>query len=469
VVIITNNPATQKKRFFERLRKNVHPNHWNMWFGSFDIDTINDEEKIVTFVVGNLFLKERLKNKYGSTIARTVKEVLGSDYRYTLEFSSYQKKVENTADNDQQQKAEPLIKKKPIAFSSLNEHYTFERFIPGGGNTFAYNSAIEITRNPGKFNPLFIYGEVGLGKTHILQAIAHDIMKRSPQLRVHYITSEQFMNNLVTSIKTGTTAKFREKFRRNLDVLLIDDIQFLIGKKGIQNELFHTFNELYDAGKQIAFCSDRPPEELGTFHNRLVSRFQMGLVVEMAAPDMETRKKIIKKFAEVEDLELPDDVTDYLAEKVSENIRRIYGYLVKLIMANKLKGKGINLITVKQMLNEIYPVNGNPGRTTLTPDQKLFNTVEETTGLTRNDLVSKSRKKKISETRMIAMYIAVKCMNEPVTSVANWFKKSHSSVNYSINKMKKMLGEDNSRIKGMITTLKAKLNTDMDYAKDAQG
>src|SRR6056297_3421378 len=231
-----------------------------MWFGSLSISSIKDDEHLVTFAVENLFLKERLKNKYGKTIEQNVREFFGKDYNYRLEFSVLDPINTNQNEVNSKKTGERLIKRKPIALSNLNKNYTFERFIPGGGNLFAYNSAVEVSRNPGKFNPMFVYGEVGLGKTHLLQAIAHKIMKEQPQLRVLYITSEEFMNNLIYCIKTNTTEKFREKFRQNIDVLLIDDIQFLIGKNGIQNELFHTFNSLFDAGKQIAFCSDRNPK-----------------------------------------------------------------------------------------------------------------------------------------------------------------------------------------------------------------
>jgi chromosomal replication initiator protein len=293
---------------------------------------------------------------------------------------------------------------------------------------------------------MFIHGDVGLGKTHLLQAIAHQIMEIHPQMRVLYITSEEFMNNLVSCIKTNTTEKFRDRFRHNIDVLLIDDIQFLIGKKGIQNELFHTFNSLYDAGKQIAFCSDRNPVELGTFHSRLISRFQMGLVVETMAPDVETKKKIIRKISELESLEITDDVVDYLAGNVSTNIREIYGYLIKLIMASRLQGKNTDLLTIKMILSEICPTHSNGKQKTLSPKERLFTAVEVSTGVKEAELVSKTRKKPVSEIRMLAMYIAVKEMKEQVTGVADWFGKTHSTVNYSVNKIKDYLNKGNERI-----------------------
>lgn len=427
-----------------------------MWFGSLSISSIKDDEHLITFAVENLFLKERLKNKYGKTIEQTVHDYFGKDYGYRLEFSSLDLNNPGAKLNGNDS-GERLIKRKPVALSNLNKNYTFDRFIPGGGNLFAYNSAREVSRNPGKFNPMFIYGEVGLGKTHLLQAIAHEIMKEQPQLRVLYITSEEFMNNLIYCIKTNTTEKFRERFRQSIDVLLIDDIQFLIGKKGIQNELFHTFNSLYDSGKQIAFCGDRNPNDLGTFHNRLISRFQMGLVVEMLAPDVSTRKRIIESFLENEGIDLPQDAVDYLAENSSNNIREIIGFLIKIIMANQLQNKPVDLLTVKLILNEIIPSTGRTNKT-IAPKERLFKAVEKVFDIDQDALISKTRKKPVSEVRMLAMYIAVHTMKESVTGVAHWFEKTHSSVNYSINKIDSLIKKDNQRIIQQLERLKDHFN-----------
>ncbi len=457
MVHIKTNVTDKEKEFFQLLQKNIHPNHWDMWFGSLSISSIKDDEHLITFAVENLFLKERLKNKYGKIIEQTVQDYFGKDYSFRLEFSTLDLNNSITKEN-QKSSGERLIKRKPVALSNLNKNYTFDRFIPGGGNLFAYNSAVEVSRNPGQFNPMFIYGEVGLGKTHLLQAIAHEIMKEKPQLRVLYITSEEFMNNLIYCIKTNTTEKFRERFRQNIDVLLIDDIQFLIGKKGIQNELFHTFNSLYDSGKQIAFCGDRNPNDLGTFHNRLISRFQMGLVVETLAPDVSTRKRIIENFLENEGIALPNDAVEYLAESSSNNIREIIGFLIKIIMANKLQNKPVDLLTIKLILNEMIPSTEGTNRKP-SPKEKLFRSVEKAFGIDQETLISKTRKKPVSEIRMLAMYLAVHTMKESVTGIANWFEKTHSSVNYSINKIDTMIKKDNQRIIQQMDRLKDQFNS----------
>lgn len=446
----------KEKDFFQLLQKNIHPNHWDMWFGSLSISSIKDDDHLITFAVENLFLKERLKNKYGKTIEQTVHDYFGKNYDYRLEFSTLDLNNTKTSEN-KKDSGERLIKRKPVALSNLNKNYTFDRFIPGGGNLFAYNSAVEVSRNPGKFNPMFIYGEVGLGKTHLLQAIAHKIMKEQPQLRVLYITSEEFMNNLIYCIKTNTTEKFRERFRQNIDVLLIDDIQFLIGKKGIQNELFHTFNSLYDSGKQIAFCGDRSPNDLGTFHNRLISRFQMGLVVEMLAPDVSTRKRIIENFLDNEGITLPINAIEYLAENSSNNIREIIGFLIKIIMANQLQNKPVDLLTIKLILNEIIPAKEGANKKP-SPKEKLFQSVEKVFGVDQKTLISKTRKKPVSEIRMLAMYLSVRIMKETVTGVADWFEKTHSSVNYSVNKIESLINNDNERIIQQFERLKDQFN-----------
>jgi len=458
VVHIKSNVTNKEKEFFRLLQKSIHPNHWDMWFGSLNISDIKDDEHLITFAVENLFLKERLKNKYGKTIDHAVREFFGKEYSYRLDFSSLDTN-QNIAESQQaKSNNKPLIQRKPVALSNLNKNYTFSRFIPGGGNLFAYNSAIEVSHNPGRFNPMFIHGEVGLGKTHLLQAVAHEIMQQHPQLRVLYITSEEFMNQLIYCIKTNTTEKFRERFRQNIDVLLIDDIQFLIGKNGIQNELFHTFNSLYDSGKQIAFCSDRNPKDLGTFHQRLISRFQMGLVIEMLSPDVNTRKRIITNFLEAENISMPEDAIEYLAEISSSNIREIIGFLIKIIMANRLQGKPVDLLTIKLILNEIIP-SAQTTRKTQSPKDHLFESVEKLFGITQKELISPTRKKPVSEIRMLAMYLAVKTMKEPVTGVAEWFEKTHSSVNYSINKINELMKKENKRTIEKYERLKKQFET----------
>jgi len=458
VVHIKSNVTNKEKEFFRFLQKSIHPNHWDMWFGSLNISDIKDDEHLITFAVENLFLKERLKNKYGKTIDHAVREFFGKDYTYRLDFSSLETNQSCSESVTAKSNNKPLIQRKPVALSILNKNYTFQRFIPGGGNLFAYNSAIEVSRNPGRFNPMFIHGEVGLGKTHLLQAVAHEIMQQQPHLRVLYITSEEFMNQLIYCIKTNTTEKFRERFRQNIDVLLIDDIQFLIGKNGIQNELFHTFNSLYDSGKQIAFCGDRSPKDLGTFHQRLISRFQMGLVIEMLAPDVSTRKRIIENFLDAENITIPEDAIEYLSENSSNNIREIIGFLIKIIMANRLQGKPVDLLTIKLILNEIIP-STQTDQKTLSPKEHLFQSIEKIFDITQNELISPTRKKPVSEIRMLAMYLAVNTMKEPVTSVANWFGKTHSSVNYSINKVGELLKKENKRTIEQFERLKKQFST----------
>ncbi len=455
--------SAQKKGFFNALKNNVHPKHWDLWFGTLDISSVDDSEKIVKFVVGNLFIKEWLKNEYGLKIGQVVKRFFGDDFAYVIDF--YTLGEENTSESSDSEKNEPLIKKKPLALSKLNPQYTFDKFVSGAGNDFAFNSAIEVSKNPGIYNPLFIFGGVGLGKTHLLQAVGHYVMDNSPHKKVLYVTSETFMNELYYSIKTNTVEKFREKYRDKADVLLIDDIQFLIGKTGAQNELFHTFNQLYDEGKQIVFCSDRNPEDLGTFHERLISRFQMGLLVEVSSPDVSTREKIIRKFAETESLELSEEVISFLAVSVASNIRKIYGYLIKLILANKFQGKGLDVKTVKSLLGEICPGINESKVINLSPENKIFNAAKTVFGFEKEDLKSSSRKKEISEARMISMYVASKYMKEQTVSISEWFKKTHSSVNYSVNKIKKQHSEENSRINGYVDAMLEILSDDIRYIK----
>lgn len=448
--------SAQKKGFFEALKNNVHPKHWELWFKTIDISSIDDDKKVVKFVVGNLFIKDWLKNQYGNKIGQIVKRYFGDDFSYIIDF--YSANEEKTRTSSATEKNEPIIKKKPLALSKLNTQYTFDKFVSGGGNNFAYTSAYAVAQNPGIYNPLFIFGGVGLGKTHLLQAVGHYVMEKAPHKKVLYVTSETFMNELYYSIKTNTVEKFREKYREKADVLLIDDLQFLIGKAGAQNELFHTFNHLYDEGKQIVFCSDRNPQDLGTFHERLISRFQMGLLTEVSAPDVQTREKIIRTYAERESLELSEEVINFLANSVANNIRKIYGYLVKLLLANKFQGKGLNVNTVKSLLGEICPGINETGVLKMSPENRLFHAAKKVFNYEKEELRSASRKKDLSEARKIAMYVASVNMKEQTVSIGEWFNKTHSSVNYSVNKIKKLYSDGNEKIVNYVDSMNSLLS-----------
>jgi chromosomal replication initiator protein len=447
--------AAEIKDFFDLLKKQIHTKNWDLWFTTFEIKKIDRKKKRVFFVVGNLFIKEWVKNKYESTIEKCVKQKFGEDFGFEIDFSSREEEIQTV---DSTKKKDPIVTQKPLSLSVFNSQYTFERFVVGKGNSFAYESATQVSKNPGTLNPFFLYGGVGLGKTHLLQSVGQFIMGNMPGLKVIYATSEQFMNELIVGIKTNSVEKFRDKYRNKIDILLLDDVQFLIGKKGIQNELFHTFNYLLDGGKQIVFCSDRTPEDLGTFHQRLVSRFQMGLVVEICAPDIETRERIIRDFMVRESFLLSEDIISFLSKTIVDNVRRIYGYLVKLLMINKLQGKEISLPYVQTLVEKSGTLPDDMKNVqNIKPNEKIFELSKKLLGISKDLLVSDSRKKTVSETRMIVMYASNKFLGISVTEISEWFQKAHSSVNYSINKISENLKKGHVPTKEKIDILQKAL------------
>lgn len=280
-----------REKIIESLKSKLNRRVWESWFGTFDVKEIGAD--YVVFQVGNLFIRDWLEKKYGALISKTLRELFGKQMNFQIDYAPAQSQEESEQD-------EPLVKKRPLVLTPLNPILTFENFVVGPSNMFAYSTSIEVAKNPGKYNPLFLHGGVGLGKTHLVQAIGHYLFKNEPDLRVIYLTSERFLNELVDSIKKNKVQEFRERFRNKVDVLLLDDVQFLIGKSGIQTELFHTFNELYNAGKQIVVCSDRDPQQLEKFQDRLVSRFQMGVVAKIDKPDEETCFKIANRMVQLE-------------------------------------------------------------------------------------------------------------------------------------------------------------------------
>ncbi len=427
-----------EKPFFSLLQKYIHKKHWELWFSSLTVGHVDTTQKVVTLELGNLFVLDWVKSRFLSILQKGVQEYFGRDFQLVLETPAATTQTPVDAPESQKptqpEPVVPLVRKKPLVLSTLNPQYTFAHFVSGGGNALAFETIKEAARDPGKVNPVFIYGGVGLGKTHLLQAMGHHVHAHFPEKNVLYVTAEEFLNDLVAGIKQNHMEKFRAKYRDKIDVLLIDDIQFLAGKKGIQNELFHTFNTLFEAGKQIAFCSDRNPSELGAFHQRLVSRFQMGMVVEISPPDSQTRERIAQAFCRREKIALPSKIVEILAHSIPDNIRRIFGVLIKLAMMEKISGKAVDVPAVQNLLLEIG-YGARERQTGHDPCQKLLFAAKNLWGVSPALLVSSSRKREVSTYRMVCMYSAHVLWGVTITTLARWFGKSHSSVHYAIKKV----------------------------------
>lgn len=340
--------------------------------------------------------------------------------------------------------------------SSLNPKYTFESFVIGNSNSFAHAAALAIAENPAKdYNPFFMYGGVGLGKTHLMHAIGHKILQKHPQKRVLYTTSEKFTNELINSIKDGTSAAFRQKYR-NIDVLLVDDVQFLANKERIQEEFFHTFNALKDANKQIILSSDRPPKEIKPLEDRLCSRFEGGLLADVQAPDLETRIAILKKKTLMDNLDVPLDVMTYIASHIDNNVRELEGALTRVVAYASFKHYPVtNELAVDVLKNTI-----TKQEPTVKQADKIINIalIQETVAkyfkLTLADLNGKKRNRNIAFPRQIAMFLAREMTDASLPRIGgNFGGRDHTTVMHAHDKIKKQY-QDNPKTASVIDEIR---------------
>ncbi|MFN3477948.1 MAG: chromosomal replication initiator protein DnaA [bacterium] len=318
----------------------------------------------------------------------------------------------------------------------LNPFFTFDNFVVGNSNQFAYSASLAVAQKPGKsYNPLFIYGFTGLGKTHLLHAIGNLAFKRKLSKKIIYITSEKFINDLINSIKEKKIEEFRNKYRK-VDILLIDDIQFIIGKERTQEELFHTFNELYMENKQIVLTSDRPPKDLEGIEQRLKSRFQSGLIADVQMPDFETRKAIIKKKIENYNLDLPENIIDFLAQKFRNNVRELEGAIIKIVAyinLNKLEKDKVKIDQINEIIKDVAQEEIK-----ITPDD-IISIVSQYFQLSKEEIFANSREKKIVYPRQIVIYLLRDILGMSFKNIANIFNKDHTTIIHAYEKINIML------------------------------
>ena len=334
--------------------------------------------------------------------------------------------------------------------ANLNPKYTFDTFVVGGNNNFAHAASLAVSESPGEiYNPLFLYGGVGLGKTHLMHSIAHFILEKDPTKKVLYVTSETFTNELIEALKSGKTSggnelamtAFREKYR-NIDVLLIDDVQFIIGKESTQEEFFHTFNHLHVSGKQIIISSDKPPKDIETLEARFRTRFEWGLIADISSPDYETRMAILRKKEELDGLQkyhISNEVMQYIATNVKSNIRELEGSLNKLIALHKLKNEEINIMLAAEALKDIVSPNKNRQ---ITPEL-ILEVVSEHFSVSIADLKSGKRNANIANSRQIAMYLCRTMTDTPLKSIGIMLGgRDHSTVNHGVDKIARDVEKD---------------------------
>ncbi len=318
--------------------------------------------------------------------------------------------------------------------SLLNPKYVFENFVVGHNNRFAQAASLAVAEAPAKaYNPLFLYGGVGLGKTHLMQAIGHHVMKNMPQVKVLYVTCEKFTNDLINAIRYGSTADFRNRYR-DIDILLVDDIQFLAGKESTKEEFFHTFNSLYEASKQIVLSSDRPPKEIPNLEERLRSRFEWGLTADIQSPDLETRLAILKKKAELEEISVPEEVLGLIAEKITSNIRELEGALIRIVAYSALTSEEITLASADEIIRDIISPKKDRPAVTIALIKKA---TAEYYSVKIDDMTAKIRTKEIANARQVAMFLARELTSASLPKIGEEFGgRDHTTVLYAYEKIK---------------------------------
>ena len=401
---------------------------------------------------------EHIEEKYLLPFKVCIAEVTGIEYNVAFVTDS-EAVIQEKKDNEIKKKRANAVFEK----ANLNPKYTFDTFVVGGNNNFAHAASLAVAESPGEiYNPLFIYGGVGLGKTHLMHSVAHFILENDPTKHVLYVTSETFTNELIDALKAGKTGselamtKFREKYRNN-DVLLIDDIQFIIGKESTQEEFFHTFNHLHMAGRQIIISSDQPPKDMETLESRLRTRFEWGLIADISSPDYETRMAILRKKEELDGLEkyhIPDDVMDYIAKNIKSNIRELEGSLNKLVALSNLEKKPIDIPLAAEALKDmISPDNG----LAVTPE-KIIETVSEHFNIPVSELKGKKRNAEIVLPRQIVMYLCRTLTDTPLKSIGLLLGgKDHASVNHGVKKIQKEILTDEA-LNNTVDIIKKKIN-----------
>ncbi|MCR5743993.1 MAG: chromosomal replication initiator protein DnaA [Lachnospiraceae bacterium] len=372
--------------------------------------------------------------------------------------------IEIVSNLPDQSESEPVIRRPvvntydsdtPVTRSAnLNPRYTFDTFVVGPNNKFAHAAALSVAESPANiYNPLYLYGGVGLGKTHLMHSIAHFILKNDPSKKIIYISSESFMNEMIDSIKNKSQNAFRNKYR-NMDVLLIDDIQFLADKEGTQEEFFHTFNALYDAKKQIVISSDKPPKALTTLEDRLRSRFESGLTADISSPDFETRMAILRKKEEQEGYNIDNEVLKYIALNIKTNIRELEGALTKIIAYSKLSNIKINVEAAEEALKDLI----SPDEVKEITIDYIVKVVAEHFSIKEDDLRSTNKKKEISYPRQIAMYLCKNMTDSTLNAIgASLGGKDHTTVMYGCDKIKKDM-ENSETLRSTIDILSKKIN-----------
>jgi chromosomal replication initiator protein len=423
--------------------------NFTTWFK--DTFILEDTEGTTVIGVPNSFAREWLENKYKDHILKALKKSLPK--LENLEFKVATKKLftEEPVELIDKELPEP----RPISSEdgeTLNHHHTFESFIVGDSNKLACAACESVAKTPGKsYNPLFLYGGVGLGKTHLMHAIGNEIMRRFPHKKIRYVPCEQFANEFIQMVRGGSIEKFKNKYR-SIDALLIDDIQFLTGKERTQEEFFHTFNALHQKNKQIVISSDRPPKAIPLLEDRLCSRFEWGMIADISMPDFETRCAILISKAKEKNIKLDEDIIEYIARNIQHNIRELEGALNRLIAFSQIEGKEIN----KELTEKALSLVIDQRKREVDPD-KIFDFICKFYEIQISDFLSKKRNREFAYPRQVAMYLLRHEFNFSFPKIAEKMKKKdHTTIMHGVEKIEKMLNT-NEVLQKEISMIKEKI------------
>jgi chromosomal replication initiator protein len=422
------------ERVLERVATKVNQHTFYSWFKGTNLE--RDDRAAILVRVANPMVKNWLQRNYATVLDEALREAGRPECR--IEFVTAPEAAPDGAPTVARAAAEPAESDASLApvtsLGGLNPRYAFETFVVGPSNQFAEAACRAVAEAPSRsYNPLFIYGGVGLGKTHLMHAIGHYVLRHHPNMRLTYISTERFKNEMMNAVKNNRVYEFRERYR-TVDVLLVDDIQFLAGMEGTQTEFFHTFNSLFDAQKQLVISSDRTPREIPSLEERLRSRFEWGLIADIQPPDLETKVAILKKKAEAEAIPLPDNVALYIAGKIKSNIRELEGSLVRLIAYASLKGHEITLPLAQDVLKHV--LDHDEKAVTIEVIQKY---IADYYHLRPGDLKARNNSKSVARPRQVAMYLCKMLTNASLPEIGRSFGgKHHSTVIHSIKMVEKL-------------------------------
>lgn len=442
---------------YMKLEHDISEVSFRTWLQPLEIHSV--ENNIITILIDDNKLgnsKKFIINKFSVPLKVSIEEITGKEYNLEFTLVSEINNKESSSNSTNIKTVMEAIKENKYPF--LNPRYTFDTFVVGNNNNLAHAASLAVAEAPAQiYNPLFIYGGPGLGKTHLMHSIAHFVLEQDPNMKVLYVTSEIFTNELIEAIRNrndnNSIAQFRNKYR-NIDVLLIDDIQFIIGKESTQEEFFHTFNTLYEAKKQIIISSDKPPKDIETLEERLRSRFEWGLTVDVQAPDYETRVAILKKRQELDHLCIDYDVIKYIATHVKSNIRELEGALTQIVARSRLINRDVDIALAKEALKDLVSPNIKKEITI----EYIASIVGEHYGITASDIMSMKKSRNITYPRQICMYMCRELLDIPLKEIgAILGNRDHTTVLHGINKIERDM-KKNTTLKNSIEVLKKKLN-----------